>query len=73
MLESDSAGAEATIIEDPLGSEMVEVNWIEEVLEGAITMICLALLSIALLAFLIQRFGTLRPKKIVPPDLISKI
>lgn len=46
--------AENSIIEDPLNSELVEVNWLEELFEGGITMVPLAILSIELVAILIE-------------------
>ena len=61
------------LITDPLGSELVEVNWLEELMEGGITMVALGILSIALVAFLLERFFTLRPKRFVPPKLIKRV
>ena len=64
---------EPVVIDDPLGSELVEVNWLEELHEGGIVMVALGILSIALLAFLLERLLTLRPKRFVPPRLIKHV
>ncbi len=61
------------IIENPLESELVQVDWIEEMLEGGITMVALAILSVGLLAVLLERFLTLRRGKFVPPKLIKTV
>jgi biopolymer transport protein ExbB len=58
---------------DPRKNKLVEVDWIEEMLEGGLTMVFLGLLSVALLAFLLERFLTLRRKNFMPPGLLSKI
>jgi biopolymer transport protein ExbB len=58
---------------DPLHNKLVEVDWIEEMLEGGLTMVCLGLLSVALGAFLIERFLTLRRKNFLPPGLITEV
>jgi biopolymer transport protein ExbB len=58
---------------EPLASELVEVNWIEEMLQGGATMVFLGLLSIALLAFLIERFITLRRKNFIPDGLLNAV
>lgn len=54
-------------------NNLVEVDWFEEILEGGFTMVFLGLLSIALGAFLIERFLTLRRKNFVPPGLITAV
>ena len=64
---------EQSIIEDPLGSELVQVDWFEEMMEGGVTMIILGILSVALLAFLIERLVTLRPGRFAPPALLEKV
>tara|TARA_R110002096_G_scaffold59069_6_gene148330 strand:- start:4058 stop:4858 length:801 start_codon:yes stop_codon:yes gene_type:complete len=65
--------AESELIEDPLGSELVEVNWLEEMMEGGLTMVALSILSVALVALLIERFLTLKPEKFVPSPLIETV
>ncbi len=58
---------------DPRDNKLVEVDWIEEMLEGGLTMVCLGLLSVALGAFLLERFMTLRRKNFMPPGLLTKV
>lgn len=65
--------AEFDVVDDPLDSELVEVNWIEELNEGGITMVALGVLSIGLVAFLLERFLTLRRSRFVPPKLIKHV
>ena len=73
-----SPGAEleasaAVPLDDPLTSQLVEVNWLQEMAEGGATMAFLALLSVALIAFLIERCLTLRRKNFVPPGLLNAV
>jgi biopolymer transport protein ExbB len=58
---------------DPRENLLVEVDWIEEMREGGLTMICLGLLSVGLVAFLIERFLTLRRKNFLPPGLLTEV
>lgn len=60
-------------MDDPLASQLVEVNWLEEMAQGGATMVFLALLSVALVAFLIERFLTLRRRNFVPPGLLNAV
>ena len=69
---AEEAAAEEEIL-DPRDNKLVEVDWIEEMMEGGLTMVCLGLLSVALVAFLIERFLTLRRKNFMPPGLLTKI
>lgn len=71
--KSEASTEDQSLIEDPLGSELVQVDWLEEMLEGGVTMVVLGILSIALVAFLIERFITLRANKFAPRDLIDKV
>jgi biopolymer transport protein ExbB len=63
----------SSLIEDPLGSELVQVDWFEEMLEGGVTMVVLGILSVALVAFLLERLLTLRANKFAPRALIDKV
>ncbi len=67
----DEAASEEIL--DPRENKLVEVDWIEEMLEGGLTMVCLGLLSVGLGAFLIERFTTLRRKNFMPPGLLTKV
>ena len=69
---AEEAVAEEEIL-DPRDNKLVEVDWIEEMMEGGLTMVCLGLLSVGLVAFLIERFLTLRRKNFMPPGLLTKI
>jgi len=72
----DAAPAEASggeEILDPRDNKLVEVDWVEEMMEGGLTMVCLALLSVGLVAFLLERFMTLRRKNFMPPGLLTKV
>ncbi len=68
----DAAPADEALV-DPRNSKLVEVDWIEEMMEGGLTMVCLALLSVALVAFLLERFMTLRRKNFLPPGLLTAV
>jgi len=57
----------------PTERELVRVDWFEEMGEGGVTMIALAAVSIALLAFVGERAVTLRQNKIVPPGLLGQL
>lgn len=65
--------AQADSNREPLASELVEVDWLEEMLQGGSTMVFLALLSIALVAFLLERFLTLRRKSFIPDGLLTSV
>lgn len=72
----DAAPAEASggeEILDPRDNKLVEVDWIEEMMEGGLTMVCLALLSVGLGAFMLERFLTLRRKNFIPPGLLTAV
>lgn len=71
--EELTSGEDNGVIENPMESDLVQVDWIEELKEGGITMIALGILSIAMVSFLIERFMTLRPGNFMPPELIDKI
>ena len=59
--------------DSPEGTKMVEVNWLEELLEGGFTMVALGLLSVAMLAFGLERFFVLRENAIVPRRLAKEV
>ena len=71
--DSTPPAEDQTVIEDPLGSELVQVDWLEEMKEGGITMVALGVLSIGLLAFLLERFVTLRADKFAPKKLLARV
>ena len=60
-------------VAEPLASQLVEVNWLDEMAQGGATMVFLALLSVALVAFLIERFLTLRRRNFVPHGLLNAV
>ena len=66
-------GADAGVQADELESELVSINWIEEMGKGGITMIALALLSIVGLAITVERAIRMRQKHIAPLALIEKM
>jgi biopolymer transport protein ExbB len=70
---TDTSAEEPAVIEDPLGSELVQVNWLEEMKEGGLTMVALGILSIALLTFFLERFITLRANKFAPKKLLATV
>lgn len=73
---AEEAPAEAAATEeilDPRDNKLVEVDWIEEMLEGGLTMVFLGLLSIALVAFLLERFMTLRRNNFIPSGLLTSV
>lgn len=55
------------------GMELVEVNWLEEMRTGGWTMVALGLLSVALLAFTVERALFLRRRYIVPDGLALSV
>ena len=69
---TDSASAGKPLL-NPGDSKLVEVDWIEEMMEGGLTMVCLALLSIALVTFLLERFMTLRRQNFIPTGLLTTV
>ncbi|WP_193211074.1 MotA/TolQ/ExbB proton channel family protein [Luteolibacter marinus] len=64
---------EKELIENPMESKLVQVDWIEEMFEGGLTMVALAILSVGMLAFLLERFFTLRSGKFMPPALLKEV
>lgn len=68
-----SIEAEQELIENPMESELVQVDWLEEMFEGGLTMIALAILSVGMLAFLMERFISLRRQKFMPPALLKSV
>ena len=54
-------------------AEAVQVEWFEEAVQGGVTMIFLGVLSVALVAFAIERAVRLRRSKIVPPGLVERL
>lgn len=71
--EAPAEDAAAEEVLDPRDNKLVEVDWIEEMMEGGLTMVALALLSVALVAFLLERFLTLRRQNFLPPGLLTKV
>lgn len=52
---------------------LVEVDWMEEMLEGGVTMIALGALSVFMLAVIAERLIMLRPHRFAPPSLVSSV
>ena len=71
--EKTATDEDGRVVQNPMESELVQVDWIEELKEGGITMVALGILSIAMVSFLIERFMTLRPANFMPPNLIDQI
>ena len=73
--DDNSAGenTESDAVSERLDSGLVEVNWLEELYEGGIVMVALGILSIALVAFLLERLLTLRRRRFVPPKLLTHV
>ncbi len=57
--------------EDPM--QFVTVDWGEEMIQGGVTMIALALLSVLLIAFAVERMIVLRRKRFVPSKLTDEV
>ncbi len=55
------------------GADLVTVNWFEELMHGGATMWALGALSVAMLAFAIERLIVLRRQKFVPLGLARKV
>lgn len=53
--------------------QLVQVDWFEEMLEGGTTMIALGVVSVALLAFIIERAVRLRTASVVPRGLLDEL
>ncbi|MEM1213145.1 MAG: MotA/TolQ/ExbB proton channel family protein [Planctomycetota bacterium] len=66
-----SAATPVFVDEDPL--ELVRVDWVEEMVEGGVTMVFLGLLSVLLVAFAIERVIVMRARKFVPPGFAEKV
>ncbi len=66
-------GASATVIDESQTMQLVEVDWIEELVQGGVTMIGLGLLSVALLAFTVERLINLRSNRFVPTGFSRRV
>lgn len=55
------------------GQTPVTVDWGQQMLAGGWTMVFLGLLSVALVAFIVERFWTLRRKRFCPPGLMQEV
>ncbi len=53
--------------------ELVEVDWFQEALQGGLTMVALGTLSIALVAFVIERAVVLRRERFAPRSLSDRV
>lgn len=53
--------------------QFVTVDWGEEMIQGGVTMIALALLSVLLIAFAVERMIVLRRKRFVPSKLTDEV
>lgn len=54
-------------------AQTVTVDWIEQIMAGGWTMIFLALLSLAMVAFIVERSLFVRRKRFVPPELLDDV
>jgi len=73
LLFAGLASAQPASPDGTAAMELVEVNWFEEAMEGGLTMIALALLSLAMVAFAVQHAFTLRPNRIAPRRLADQV
>ncbi len=71
--EEAAPAAPVTITSSNSAMELVTVDWLEEMMEGGVTMIALGLLSVAMLAFALERFIVLKTKRFIPPRLAEKV
>ena len=71
--EETLTAEEIEAVKNPLDSELVQVNWIEELFEGGLTMVFLGILSVALLSLVIERFLTVRTNRFVPKKLFAEV
>ncbi len=53
--------------------QLVSIDWVEELMEGGVTMIFLGLLSVGLLAFAVERLITLRVGRFMPKGLAERV
>lgn len=53
--------------------DLVTVNWGEELMEGGVTMIALGLLSVAMLAFAVERLLFFKPDRFVPMGFVQRM
>ncbi len=62
---------------DPGGTaaemELVQINWLAEMAQGGMTMVALAVLSVAMVAFAIERAVTVRRSRFCPPGLVNDV
>ncbi len=74
-----SAAASAQDVQSPAAGgfaaevELVRVNWFEEMAQGGVTMLALAALSVAMVAFALERAVTIRRARFCPPTLLSAV
>ncbi|MBB5352060.1 biopolymer transport protein ExbB/TolQ [Haloferula luteola] len=69
----EASEVDPLLIENPMESQLVQVDWLEEMFEGGLTMVALAILSIGMLAVLLERLITLRRGKFMPPALLKEV
>ncbi len=66
--------AAPTIVSGPSDAmQLVEVDWMHELKQGGMTIVALGVLSVALLAFTLERLITMRRDRFVPEGLTMKV
>ncbi|MGF1634932.1 MAG: MotA/TolQ/ExbB proton channel family protein [Phycisphaerae bacterium] len=53
--------------------DLVQVNWVEELASGGLTMVALAALSVAMVAFAVERAISVRRARFCPPGLVAAV
>ena len=72
-VSADELSAPTTVSTRDEAMELVEVDWFEESMQGGLTMVALAALSIALVAFIIERAVVLRRRRFAPRSLSDRV
>ena len=72
-VSAEELSAPPTISTRDEAMELVEVDWFEESMQGGLTMVALAALSIALVAFIIERAVVLRRRRFAPRSLSDRV
>ncbi len=69
--EDSAAAPEQLVVDDAM--QLVSVDWVQELMEGGMTMVFLGLLSVGLLAFAVERLITMRIGRFIPAGLADRI
>ncbi len=73
LASGQSGAGEVAAALSEIPKELVTVNWGEELIEGGVTMVALGILSVAMVAFAIERFLSFRRDGFLPRALLAEL